>query len=930
MMYLRTIVSYLIVPAALSVSCVSCLTAQTATQLAFASLIPSNQLENFTLPPITVFLEDANGNIVDNSSTSVTLSLSGPGISKPIAQTQTTSAGVVTFSLGTTLVNAGLYGIAVTSQGLPNANQVIGVDVAMMPPQGTILTGAYVDADSGSPEYIGALEKSIGRTLALHTYYWPFDQSFPNSNITNPTSGDEVDNRIPVLSWRCITAAGVPITDNDIVTGLEDTTISALASQIAIYGRPVIIRYMWEMNLATVHASCLETSGPNSGASGYQLAWQHIYNLFMAQRAFNVIWLFNPGSGSGLNPSAFNPGDAYVDIVGVDSYNPDPSVMTDPFGPTFNSGIPGQENIYHYSTMAATHKPLMVGETGAYAVNQATYFDNGIEELQQAFPNFIAFDIFDASGGSNGDFSLSTDTPGGLSEYTKLVNSSYLSASYTSPLGFTTYPFNTRIHTSSPVSSVAFGSQVSLSAEILNDAVNPASPAEPTGSLYIYSNSTLLATYSLPSACTSSSAVSCRVDGIDITLAGSDATQDLVAAYSGDSNNGGGQSWPVPITITPAPSIVKLSVVANPAAQGITDTLTATVTGAGQPSGSVIFLSGSAMLCTSTLNTSGVATCTFTPSVSGTLSITAQYQGDADHSASSSSLSLNVYDRAVTQQFSSTELIYPGATNVTTCVTGATNATPTGTIQVDAGSNVLTTLSLQGNGCGYYYISPGLNAGTYSLTSVYSGDQNNRAGTSLPAILRVSPVPVKMSASCWNSSFSYGANYQCAVNASSNTGPALGNIAYSYDGGVLSLIPLSNGNAQFTITKPSAGDHSLAILYAQQTNFASATPQSESFTVAPAPVQVSLTPSAWYTTEGSSITFQASVSSWSAGTPNNNGAISFYNGTALLATVLVNSNGQASYTSSSLPIGSQIITATYAGGTNFSSGSTNVTVTIAQ
>jgi hypothetical protein len=57
-------------------------------------------------------------------------------------------------------------------------------------------------------------------------------------------------------------------------------------------------------------------------------------------------------------------------------------------------------------------------------------------------------------------------------------------------------------------------------------------------------------------------------------------------------------------------------------------------------------------------------------------------------------------------------LVYPGATNVTVCVAGTTNATPTGSIQIDAGSTVLTTLSLGGNGCAYWYISPGLNAGT--------------------------------------------------------------------------------------------------------------------------------------------------------------------------------------------------------------------------
>ena len=130
-----------------------------------------------------------------------------------------------------------------------------------------------------------------------------------------------------------------------------------------------------------------------------------------------------------------------------------------------------------------------------------------------------------------------------------------------------------------------------------------------------------------------------------------------------------------------------------------------------------------------------------------------------------------------------------------------------------------------------------------------------------------------MSASCWNASFPYGGNYQCTVNVSSNAGSALGNITYSYDGGTPVSVPLSSGSAGFTITKPPVGNQSVVIGYAQQTNYAAATPQTENFTVTAAPVQVSLTPSTWYTTVGTNITFSAAATSWSAGPPNDNGAV---------------------------------------------------------
>jgi hypothetical protein len=56
--------------------------------------------------------------------------------------------------------------------------------------------------------------------------------------------------------------------------------------------------------------------------------------------------------------------------------------------------------------------------------------------------------------------------------------------------------------------------------------------------------------------------------------------------------------------------------------------------------------------------------------------------------------------------------------------------------------------------------------------------------------------------------------------------------------------------------------------------------------------------------------------------------VSFYDGATLLATVPVNASGQASYTTTTLPAGKQTITATYAGGTNYASGSASATITL--
>jgi len=243
---------------------------------------------------------------------------------------------------------------------------------------------------------------------------------------------------------------------------------------------------------------------------------------------------------------------------------------------------------------------------------------------------------------------------------------------------------------------------------------------------------------------------------------------------------------------------------------------------------------------------------------------------------------------------------------------------------------LLANLSVQRGGCAYWYISPGLAAGQHSLAAVFSGDKNNAGGTSAPTILNVAPVPVNMAPSCWLTNSGYGANYQCTVSLSSNAGSAQGVMTYSFDGTAPVSVLISNGTANFTLTRPAAGNHSVVIAYAQQTNYAAAGPITENFTVSSAAVNVALTPSSWYTSAAGGISFTATVNSSSAGAPSSNGSVEFFDGSNLLATVPVNANGLASYSTKSLAAGSHTITATYSGGVNYASGSSSVTIALTQ
>ena len=287
------------------------------------------------------------------------------------------------------------------------------------------------------------------------------------------------------------------------------------------------------------------------------------------------------------------------------------------------------------------------------------------------------------------------------------------------------------------------------------------------------------------------------------------------------------------------------------------------------------------------------------------------------------------YDAAIKVTLSNPTVTYPQGTNVVISVAPSGSHTPTGSIQLYDGTTLLETSRLQGNGAAYLYVQ-GLAAGVHQLTAVYSGDTFNAGGRSAPVTLKVNAVPVRLTASCWNANFPYGANFQCGIFTSSAAGAPQGVVTYQYDGNPAVSLPLQNGNVQFTLTQPQTGTHTVHIGYAAQTNYASAAPITVSFTVVRAPVVVQLTPSSWYLT-GGNLTLNVTIQSSSAGPPNQLGAVTFYDGREVLVTVPITASGTASTTlpASSLSNGIHTLIASYSGSANYSAGSASATITVA-
>jgi hypothetical protein len=114
-----------------------------------------------------------------------------------------------------------------------------------------------------------------------------------------------------------------------------------------------------------------------------------------------------------------------------------------------------------------------------------------------------------------------------------------------------------------------------------------------------------------------------------------------------------------------------------------------------------------------------------------------------------------------------------------------------------------------------------------------SSSKNNPFGWSTPVLVTVTPAAVRLGVSCWKPVFPYDGNYQCTAGARSDqqAGMVMGDFTYSFDSNPPISVPLSDGNAQFTIVTPSVGFQTVAIAYAQQENFAAAGADIQKFTV---------------------------------------------------------------------------------------------------
>ena len=276
----------------------------------------------------------------------------------------------------------------------------------------------------------------------------------------------------------------------------------------------------------------------------------------------------------------------------------------------------------------------------------------------------------------------------------------------------------------------------------------------------------------------------------------------------------------------------------------------------------------------------------------GSHAITAQYIGDGNFSDSTSPVVSQTVGQAGTTTSvaaSPSSSVYGQSVTFTATIGVVTPGagTPTGSVTFMDGSTTLGTGTLNSTGAASFTISA-LAVGSHAITAVYGGDGNFTTSSSNAA--------------------------SQIVNQASPTGSV-----EFFDGTTpIGTTPLSGSTAAVSTAALTAGTHSITAQYRGDGNFSSSTSSPATVPVRRASTTTNLSSSASTSVFGQSVTFTATIGVVAPGAGVPTGSVTFKDGSTTLGTGTLNSNGQATFATTTLAVGSHTITAVYGGDPNFS------------
>jgi Glycosyl hydrolase family 26 len=277
---------------------------------------------------------------------------------------------------------------------------------APAPTPGKTMLGTYLDLKGMSfPDALAKRNQQLGREPRIVQWYYEWTDTLPAKFPELPAGA------IPMVTWRGTTYSS-------ILNGSQDALIGKQADRLKAYGKPVFLRWAWEMN-----GSWYVWGGSRNGndPAKFVQAWQHLHKIFLDHGATNVGWTWAPNwyslpQAPWNTIDAYYPGDQYVDWVGISGYG--------------DTGLTPDKIYNEFYNAYASRKPMMLAETGVIDRGGTTKPDwiTALKNWTISHPDVGAVCWYDTntSPGTTDDFRIDS-SPGSLAAFKAMANDPYFS-----------------------------------------------------------------------------------------------------------------------------------------------------------------------------------------------------------------------------------------------------------------------------------------------------------------------------------------------------------------------------------------------------------------------------------------------------------------------------------------------------------------------
>ena len=184
-----------------------------------------------------------------------------------------------------------------------------------------ITLGMSMDGANADMNVLNSYSRLVGRQPAVLNSFQDWQTSSFDSNRMSALTARGIT---PMITWEPWAAGGgslqLDFTLRSIIRGRHDAYIHQWARSSAAWNHTYYLRFAHEMN---DNSYPWAASTNTNTAARYIQAWQHVHDIFVADGATKVLWVWAPAKEyAGTTPLAsVYPGSAYVDLIGLDAYN---------------------------------------------------------------------------------------------------------------------------------------------------------------------------------------------------------------------------------------------------------------------------------------------------------------------------------------------------------------------------------------------------------------------------------------------------------------------------------------------------------------------------------------------------------------------------------------------------------------------------------